>query len=111
MPKNCTGPGPKVRQLIPDCDPQDLTTTTEPGGISSAFSRPLWTCPPPTNWLGFYRRLLELNDEKIGIKFRHFAQCNKVWATLSGTSKGIDFNELTTFISDLNHWRIRWTTN
>jgi hypothetical protein len=60
---------------------------------------------PTTNQLiGFYRRLLELNEEKFGIKFTLIPNTTKVWAAFERDIKGIDFNELSTFISDFEHW-------
>lgn len=65
---------------------------------------PIMDVPATTQLLGYYRRLLELNDEKFGIKFTLAPNTNKVWGTFERDIKGIDFNELTTFISDFEHW-------
>ncbi len=65
---------------------------------------PVMDVPATNQLLTFYRRLLELNDEKFGIKFSVLPNVNKVWATFERDIKGIDFNELSTFISDFEHW-------
>ena len=65
-------------------------------------------CPimdiPLANPLAFYRRLLELNDIKLGIKFTLIPNSPKVWATFERDIKGIDYSELSTFISDFEYW-------
>lgn len=65
-------------------------------------------CPvmdiPLANPMAFYRRLLELNDVKLGIKFTLTPNSNKVWASFERDIKGIDYNELSTFISDFEYW-------
>jgi len=65
-------------------------------------------CPimdiPLTNPMAFYRRLLELNDVKLGIKFALVPNSAKVWASFERDIKGIDFNELSTVISDFEYW-------
>jgi len=65
-------------------------------------------CPimeiPLANPMAFYRRLLELNDLKLGIKFTLTPNSSKVWASFERDIKGIDYNELSTFISDFEYW-------
>ncbi|MES2774682.1 MAG: YbjN domain-containing protein [Bacteroidota bacterium] len=65
---------------------------------------PVMDMPQTTRLLEFYRRLLELNDEKLGIKLTMQKGADKIWATFERDIKGIDYNELTTFISDFEHW-------
>ncbi|MCY7327819.1 MAG: YbjN domain-containing protein [Saprospiraceae bacterium] len=57
-----------------------------------------------SNLLGFYRRLLELNDEKLGIKRCLIPNSPRLWASFDRDIQGLDFNELTTFIRDFEHW-------
>lgn len=76
-------------------------------GSSRDFLRvfsPIMEIPSTSNLLAFYRRLLELNDEKLGIKICLVPNSNKVWASFDRDIKGIDFNELTTFIVDFEYW-------
>lgn len=65
---------------------------------------PIMEVPSTSHLLGFYRRLLELNDEKLGIKFSLVPNSPKVWASFERDIKGIDFGELNTFISDFEFW-------
>jgi len=65
---------------------------------------PIMDMPQTTKLLEFYRRLLELNDEKLGIKLTMQKGANKIWATFERDIKGMDYNELTTFISDFEYW-------
>jgi hypothetical protein len=65
---------------------------------------PVMEVPTTNQLIGFYRRLLELNEEKFGIKFTLIPNTTKVWAAFERDIKGIDFNELSTFISDFEHW-------
>ncbi|MEO8770664.1 MAG: YbjN domain-containing protein [Ferruginibacter sp.] len=59
---------------------------------------------PQTNLLEFYRRLLELNDEKLGIKLTLQKDGNNVWGTFERDINGMDYNELVAFISDFEIW-------
>ena len=59
---------------------------------------------PQANLLAFYRRLLELNDEKLGIKLTLQKGSNNVWGTFERDINGMDYNELVTFISDFEIW-------
>ncbi|MBU6340166.1 MAG: hypothetical protein KGS48_01620 [Bacteroidetes bacterium] len=65
---------------------------------------PIMDVPSTTNLIGFYRRLLELNDIKLGIKFSMVPNSPKVWASYERDTQGIDFQELTTVISDFEYW-------
>ena len=71
--------------------------------ILRVFS-PIMDVPSTSNLLGFYRRLLELNDEKLGIKLCLVPNSPKVWASFDRDITGIDFNELRTFIGDFEFW-------
>ncbi|GAB3690936.1 hypothetical protein GCM10027592_08590 [Spirosoma flavus] len=59
---------------------------------------------PVNNILGFYRHLLELNDRRLGVKLSIMPNTQKVYATFERDIKGMDFNELSTCISDLEIW-------
>lgn len=59
---------------------------------------------PQTNQLAFYRRLLELNDEKLGIKLTLQKGSNHVWGTFERDINGMDYNELVAFIADFEIW-------
>lgn len=59
----------------------------------------------------FYRRLFELYDIKLGIKFSLVANSPKVWAGFERDIKGIYYNELSTFISDFEYRPINWMMN
>ena len=65
---------------------------------------PIMEVPSTSNLLGFYRRLLELNDIKLGIKLTLIPNSPKVWASFERDISGIDFNELRTFIMDFEFW-------
>ena len=65
---------------------------------------PVMEVPQTTRLLEYYRRLLELNDEKLGIKISIQKGSNKVWGTFERDIKGIDYNELATFIADFEFW-------
>ncbi|GAB3985650.1 hypothetical protein GCM10028807_01360 [Spirosoma daeguense] len=59
---------------------------------------------PANNLLGFYRHLLELNDQKLGVKLSIMPNTQKVYATDDRDIKGMDYYELSMFISDLEIW-------
>ncbi|MEO7312242.1 MAG: YbjN domain-containing protein [Chitinophagaceae bacterium] len=65
---------------------------------------PVMNMPQTTRLLEFYHRLLELNDEKLGIKLTMQKGSDQIWATFERDIKGIDYNELVTFIADFEHW-------
>ncbi|MEI6412084.1 MAG: YbjN domain-containing protein [Bacteroidota bacterium] len=65
---------------------------------------PIMDIPTTSNLLAFYLRLLQLNDIKLGIKFSIVPNSPKVWASYERDIEGIDFKELTTFISDFEYW-------
>lgn len=52
----------------------------------------------------FYRHLLELNRNKLGVKFGIVPETNWVCAINERDVEGIDYNELATCISDLEWW-------
>ena len=56
------------------------------------------------NQLALYRRLLELNDEKLGVKLTIQKGTSKVWATFERDIKGMDLEEVNTFINDFEIW-------
>ena len=59
---------------------------------------------PANNLLNFYRHLLELNDIRLGVKLGIMPNTNTVFATYERDIRGMDFQELTTCISDLEGW-------
>jgi hypothetical protein len=59
---------------------------------------------PATNTQEFYRRLLEMNDSKLGVKLSIMPGSDQVYATFERDIKGIDYDELATCISDLEWW-------
>ncbi|MEM7103557.1 MAG: YbjN domain-containing protein [Bacteroidota bacterium] len=63
---------------------------------------------PHANRERFYRRLLELNDQSLGVKLTVMpnAQPDNDWvyATFERDIKGIDYNETATCIADLGYW-------
>ena len=65
---------------------------------------PVIDVPQTASLLAFYRRLLELNDEKLGVKLTIQKGTNKVWATFERDIKGMDAEELNTFIGDFEIW-------
>ena len=65
---------------------------------------PVMNMPQTTKLLEFYRRLLELNDEKLGIKLTMQKGVDKIWATFERDIKGMDYSELSTFIADFEYW-------
>ncbi len=52
----------------------------------------------------FYRKLLELNDSKLGVKLTLLPGSDQVYATFERDIKGIDYEELATCIADLEWW-------
>lgn len=59
---------------------------------------------PTNNILAFYRHLLELNDTKLGVKFSILPNSQKVYATFERDIKGMDYNELSSCIADVEFW-------
>ncbi len=57
---------------------------------------------PTTNEAYFYRYLLELNDSKLGVKLSVLG--NWVYATYERDVVGMDYDELSTCIADLEWW-------
>lgn len=51
-----------------------------------------------------YKRLLELNDTNLGIKLSLLPNTDKVYATFERDINGIDFEEVSTTIADLEWW-------
>jgi hypothetical protein len=52
----------------------------------------------------FYRRLLEINDTKLGVKLTILPNSDQVYATCERDIKGMDYDELVTTVSDLEWW-------
>jgi hypothetical protein len=52
----------------------------------------------------FYRRLLELNDNSLGVKISVMPQTQKVYATFERDVIGISATETATCISDMGAW-------
>lgn len=59
---------------------------------------------PKEKELAFYRRLLELNDIKLGVKFSVQKDSDQVWALYERDLIGIGYEELKTCIEDLGYW-------
>ncbi|RRB07261.1 YbjN domain-containing protein [Larkinella rosea] len=59
---------------------------------------------PTNNLLGFYRHLLELNDLRLGVKLCIAPNTQTVFATYERDIRGMDYQELTTCIIDLELW-------
>lgn len=59
---------------------------------------------PEQNLEGFYRKLLELNDTKLGVKLTVMPGSDQVYATYERDIKGMDYDELVTCILDLEWW-------
>lgn len=59
---------------------------------------------PQTNTQEFYRRLLEMNDSKLGVKITIMPGSDQVYATYERDIKGIDYDELVTCVADLEWW-------
>ena len=59
---------------------------------------------PKGKELEFYRRLLELNDVKLGVKFSIQKGGEQVWALAERDLIGIDYPEMVTLLEDLAFW-------
>ena len=59
---------------------------------------------PKGKELEFYRRLLELNDVKLGVKFSIQKGGEQVWALAERDLIGIDYTEMVTLLEDLAFW-------
>lgn len=59
---------------------------------------------PEVNQLEFYKKLLEVNDSKLGVKLTLLPGSNQIYATFERDIKGIDYEELATCIADLEWW-------
>ncbi|QIP16935.1 YbjN domain-containing protein [Spirosoma aureum] len=59
---------------------------------------------PANNLLSFYRHLLELNDLRLGVKLCIAPKTQTVYATYERDIRGMDYQELTTCIVDLELW-------
>jgi hypothetical protein len=59
---------------------------------------------PTNNLLNFYRHLLELNDKRLGVKLCIAPNTQTVYATYERDIRGMDYQELTTCIIDLELW-------
>jgi hypothetical protein len=59
---------------------------------------------PPQNHLNFFKKLLEINDSKLGVKLTLLPGSDQVYATFERDIKGIDYEELATCIADLEWW-------
>jgi hypothetical protein len=58
----------------------------------------------PGSELKVYKRLLELNDTNLGLKLTLLPNSDQVYATFERDINGIDFEELSTTIADLEWW-------
>jgi hypothetical protein len=59
---------------------------------------------PKDKELAFYKRLLELNDGKLGVKLSLQPGTDQVWALFERDLVGISYTELKTCIEDLGYW-------
>lgn len=59
---------------------------------------------PENNQANFYKKLLEINDSKLGVKLTLLPGSSQVYATFERDIKGIDYEELATCIADLEWW-------
>ena len=65
---------------------------------------PLMEIPTQGDMAMFYRSLLEINDVNLGVKLSVMKNYNWVYATFERDTKGMDYEELKTTISDLEWW-------
>ncbi|MFL5727913.1 MAG: YbjN domain-containing protein [Cytophagaceae bacterium] len=59
---------------------------------------------PASNTQEFYRRLLEMNDTKLGLKLSIMPGSDQVYATFERDIDGIEYAELKVCIYDLEWW-------
>ncbi|TAF67220.1 MAG: hypothetical protein EAZ55_02555 [Cytophagales bacterium] len=59
---------------------------------------------PPQKTLEAYKHLLELNFDKLGVKISIKPNTSQVFAIAERDINGIDYEELATYISDLEWW-------
>ncbi|NJL14931.1 MAG: YbjN domain-containing protein [Microscillaceae bacterium] len=52
----------------------------------------------------FLTKLLEMNDRNLGVKLTLMEETSKVYATYERDIRGMDYNELSTCIADLEWW-------
>lgn len=57
---------------------------------------------PQNNQLAFYRRLLDLNDVSLGMKFSTYNEF--VYITTERNIKGMDYDEMTALVYNLELW-------
>ena len=83
-----------------------LSSHPQPNGTTRNFLRvfsPIMQIPAD-NREHFYRRLLELNDQSLGVKFTIMPSSDKVYTTFERDIDGLDATETATCISDLGLW-------
>lgn len=59
---------------------------------------------PGQNQLAFFKRLLELNDQSLGVKLTLMANSDQVYVTFERDIQGMDYEELRTVIYDTEWW-------
>lgn len=59
---------------------------------------------PSLNQELFYRKLLEMNDSKLGVKLTILPDSSQVYATYERDVQGMDYDEMVTCIADLEYW-------
>jgi hypothetical protein len=59
---------------------------------------------PKGKELDFYRKLLELNDVKLGVKLSIQSGTDQVWALAERDLIGMDYAEMETCLEDLGYW-------
>jgi hypothetical protein len=59
---------------------------------------------PKTSIVGFYRKLLELNDTSLGVKMSIMEGSDQVYASFERDIHGMEFEELADTIADVEWW-------
>jgi hypothetical protein len=59
---------------------------------------------PSSNRESFYKKLLEMNDGKLGVKITIMPNSDQIYATYERDVKGMDYDEMVTCIADLEYW-------
>jgi len=59
---------------------------------------------PKGKEMQFYRRLLELNDVKLGVKLSMQKDSEQVWALTERDLIGMDYSEMQTVLEDIGFW-------
>lgn len=86
-----------------------FTVLTFEGGSSRTYLRIFSKLMevPTNNVVQFYRHLLELNDTKLGVKISVQPNSQNVYATYERDIRGMDYNEISIVIADMEYWADR----